>query len=93
MIKSLETLSDKTADAKVQEASKQLLFAVKKGSDIPFTDLQLKILREIFDENRADGKYARSKPSSAAPSPTSSAPKIAAELSDEFADDAVLINI
>ena len=91
LIKSLETLSDKTSDAEFQDASKQLVLALNKGDDIPyFTDLQLKILREIFGE----GKYAGSRSTGQASGrPKSGTSKEARDLSDEFIDDAVVINI
>ncbi|MEO7674551.1 MAG: DUF6079 family protein [Pyrinomonadaceae bacterium] len=61
LIKSVESLSDKTTDTELQTASTQLVSALSKGGDIPpFTDLQLKILREIFAD--AESGHAKSKP-------------------------------
>ncbi len=94
LVKSLEAFSDKTSDQELQEASKQLVLALNKEGDIPsFTDLQLKLLREIFGDRPAEGKYSGSKSTSRRAGPKSSASKTADDLSDEFVDDAVLINI
>lgn len=97
LIRSLETLSDKMSDSDLEAASKQLVIALNSGKDMPpFTDLQLKILREILSDHAADVNFAASDPkSSTQPSarPKTNAPKSAKDLSDEFADDAVVINI
>ncbi|MGB7208086.1 MAG: DUF6079 family protein [Pyrinomonadaceae bacterium] len=78
LIRSLEFLSDETADQDLSNASKQLLSSLKKGKDIPpFSDLQLKILREIFKKDESGSDIHSS----------------SGGLLDEFADDAVSVNI
>ena len=78
LIRSLEFLSDETADQDLSDASKQLLSSLKKGKDIPlFSDLQLKILREIFKKDESGSDIHTS----------------SGGLLDEFADDAVSVNI
>jgi Family of unknown function (DUF6079) len=78
LIRSLEFLSDETADQDLSDASKQLVGSLKKGKDIPpFSDLQLKILREIFKKDESGSDIHTS----------------SGGLLDEFADDAVSINI
>ena len=98
LVRSLESLIDEANDPDLEEASKQLTTALSSGSDIPpFTDLQLKILREIYNDDMADGKNSGSSSISASPvvpKPKSSARSMAQELSDDFAaDDGVVINL
>lgn len=78
LIRSLEFLSDETADQDLSDASKQLVGSLKKGKDIPpFSDLQLKILCEIFKKDESGSDIHTS----------------SAGLSNEFTDDAVSISI
>ncbi len=97
LVRSLEFFSDETADRDLSDASNQLVAALTKGDGIPpFTDLQLKILREIFKDQAADTKYGSS--GSKASGSANVKPKlgfqtIAKELTGEFDDDSVTLNI
>lgn len=97
LIRSLEFLSDETADQELSDASKQLVGSLKKGDEIPpFSDLQLKILREIFKKHAADAKYSPPDSKSSGFTAGKSVSDIhtsSAGLIEEFAEDAVSINI
>ncbi len=70
LIKSLEALSDETKDPDLEESSKRLIKALNSGTEIPpLTDLQLKIVRDIFSENMTGEKFSKARPKSPASAP------------------------
>ena len=95
LIKPLEAFTDVTTDPELQAASKQLILAMNTGKDIPaFTDLQLKILREILSDDRDGQKYKASQSStSVSRRAKSNDPTTELRLSDEFINDAAVIDI